>query len=88
MFSPLYTIILYIRPRILYEGTKLPFTDKIWKFPSYAFRCVCNYLCDVECSVLFSYFMAHMFGRRLMYPGSLALIQTAMSKWDIVFYTI
>lgn len=65
MFSALYVIILYIRPRILYEGTKLPFTDKIWKFPSYAF----------------SYFMAHMFGRRLMYPGSLALIQTAMTPY-------
>ena len=27
-----------------------------------------------------SYFMAHMFGRRLMYPGSLAVTQSIMGK--------
>ena len=29
------------RPRILYEATKLSLTDRVWKLPSYALRCVC-----------------------------------------------
>ena len=77
------------RPRILYEATKLSLIDRVWKLPTYALRyvhVVTSYL--VFKTFLFyacSYFVAHMFGRRLMYPGSLALIQAAMSKYIYIY---
>ncbi|XP_065916887.1 phosphatidylserine lipase ABHD16A-like isoform X2 [Dysidea avara] len=54
-----------IKPRVMYEAMQLSMLDRLLRLPIYAF----------------SYFAAHMFGRRLMYPGSLALIQTAMGPY-------